>query len=72
MGPLMYINRRSETFDKPFRKIIVQSLVLSVANYYIGIWGSTNKTLLQNTQKIQNFTGKVAIGEVSMTMYYQF
>ncbi len=42
----------------------MQSLVLILINYYIGIWGSTNKTLLQNIQKVQNFAAKVAIGRL--------
>lgn len=62
IGILIYINRISENFDKAARKIIVQSLVLSVLNYCIGIWGSSNKTVLHSAQKIQNFAAKVAVG----------
>ena len=62
MGTLMFINRVSDSFDQPTRVIIVQSLVLSLINYCIGIWGSTNMTLLQNVKKLQNFAAKVAIG----------
>ncbi len=60
----MYINRISDNFDKSTRVLIVQSLVLIPINYCIGIWGSTNKTLLQNIQKLRNFAAKVAIGGV--------
>ena len=62
MGTLMLMNRVSDSFDQPTRVIIVQSLVLSLINYCIGIWGSTNMTLHQNVQKLQNFAAKVAIG----------
>ena len=62
MGTLMFINKVSENFDKPTRKIIVQSLVLSLINYCICIWGSTNKTLIHIVQKLQNFAAKVVAG----------
>ena len=58
----MYINRISDNFDKSTRILILQCLVLSQINYCIVIWGSTNKTLRQNIQKLQNFAAKVAIG----------
>ena len=60
MEILMYINRISDNFDKPTRALIVGSLMLSLMNYCISIWGSTNITLLQNLQKLQNFAAKVA------------
>ncbi len=62
MGILMFINRISEDFDKTTRKIVVQSLVLSVMNYCINIWGSCNKTNLLSVQKLQNFAAKIVIG----------
>ncbi len=62
MVTLMYINRISDNFDKSTRILIVQSLVRRLINYCIGIWGSTNKTMLQNIQKLQNFAAEVAIG----------
>ena len=61
-GILMYINRIGELFDKQTRVTVVQSLVLSLIEYCIRIWGTTNETLLSNVQKIQNFAAKVAIG----------
>ncbi len=39
MGRLMYINRIKHSFDKPTRILDVQSLVLSVLNYCVTIWG---------------------------------
>ncbi len=56
------MNRLSENIDKPTSKIIVQSLVLSFINYCICILGSTNKTLIQAVQKLQNFAAKVVTG----------
>lgn len=62
MGILMFIRRIGDNFDKSTRKIVVQTLVLSVINYCICIWGSTNVTLIHRIQKVQNFAAKVAIG----------
>ncbi len=58
----MYVNRISENFDKETRIIVVQALVLSLINYCISIWGSTNKTLRDRVQKLLNFAAKVAVG----------
>ncbi len=38
-------------FDKDTRKIIIQSLAL--------IWGTTNTTLINAVQKLQNFAAKI-------------
>ncbi len=62
MGTLMYINRLSDNFQKRTRVIIVSSLVLSIINYCIRIWGTTNETLLHSAPKLQNFAAKVAVG----------
>ncbi len=62
VGTLMYIYRISLNFEKRTRTIVVQSLVLSLVNYCIRIWGTTNATLLNNVQKLQNFAAKVAVG----------
>ncbi len=61
-GILMFINRVSSSFDKTTRKTVVQSLVLSLINYCISIWGCTNKTGVHSAQKLQNFVAKIAIG----------
>ncbi len=58
---VMFLNRISEDFDKPTRETVVESLVLSVINYCINIWGSGNKTNLHNVQKLQNFASEIAI-----------
>lgn len=62
MGILMFINRISGNFDRTIRKTVVQSLVLSLMNYCISIWGCTNKTLINSVQKMQNFAAKIVIG----------
>ncbi len=62
IGALMHISRISLNFEKRTRTIVVQSLVLSLANYCIRIWGTTDAKLLNNVQKLQNFVAKVAVG----------
>ncbi len=63
MGTLMYINRNKDHFDKETRITILQTLVLSIIKYGITIWGTTNSTLLNKVQKLQNFAIKVADGK---------
>ncbi len=55
MGSLMFINKNKDHFDKETRTTILQSLVLSTTKYDITIWGTTNSTLLNKVQKVQNF-----------------
>ncbi len=59
---LMFINRIKDMFDKNTRVIVVKTLVLSLINYGLTIWGNTNKALTQRVQKLQNFAAKVAAG----------
>ncbi len=40
----------------------MQSIVLSIINYCIRIWGTTNLTIINKVQKLQNFAAKVAMG----------
>ena len=63
MGTLMYLNRIKDHFDKGTRKIVIQSLVLSILNYCNTIWGTTNATLLAKAQKLQNFAAKIVDGK---------
>ena len=60
-GILMYLNRIKDYFDEETRILIVQSLVSSVINYCIKIWGTTNSLYLEKVQKIQNFAARVAV-----------
>ncbi len=62
VGTIMYINRIKDNFSKKARIMVLQSLVLSIINYGIIIWGNTSQTQLQRVQKIQNFAAKVALG----------
>lgn len=59
---IVFINRMKDNFDKPTRKIVVESLVLSLLNYGMSVWGATNITQVERVQKIQNFAAKVALG----------
>ena len=61
-GILVYINRVSGQFDKSSRVLVVQALVLSVINYCIKIWGTTNNSQKLRVQKLQNFAARVAVG----------
>ncbi len=61
-GTLMYINRDKNCFDKLTRILIVQSLMLNLLNYCNTVWGTTNITLIDAVQKLQNFAIKVADG----------
>ena len=60
LGTIMFINRVKENFNKETRITVIQSLVLSIINYGIKIWGTANQTQLDKVQKIQNFEAKVA------------
>ena len=42
IGTQVYINQVSSQFDKYSTGIVIQALVLSVLNYCIEIWGTTN------------------------------
>ena len=61
-GILMFLSRVSGNLDKPSRILVVQSIVLSLINYCIRIWGTTNLTVINKVQKLQNFAAKVAMG----------
>lgn len=61
-GIIIYVNKLRDYFNKNTRITVVQSLVLSVINYGISIWGTTNSTQIERVQKMQNFAAKVALG----------
>ncbi len=66
------IRRINDNFDKLTTIIVVQSIVLSLMNCCINIWGSTNVTLLHRVQKLQNFASKNSVRELaSMIMFHQ-
>ncbi len=62
VGILMFLNRSSSALDKPSRITVVQTLALSRLNDCLRIWGTTNKTIMSDAQKLHNFAAKVAIG----------
>ena len=61
-GTLLYLNRVCDRFEFDCRVMVIQSLVLSVLNYCLRVWGSTNKTQMGRVKKLQNFAAKVAVG----------
>ncbi len=61
-GVLMLINRIKELFSSKARKIVIQTLALSIVNYGMTVWGTTNKSQLKRVQKLYNFSAKVAVG----------
>lgn len=61
-GTLLYLNRVCDMFEFDCRVMVVQSLVLSVLNYCLRVWGSTSKTQMDRVRKTQNFAAKVAAG----------
>lgn len=60
-GILVYLNRIKDHFEKCTRILIIQSLVLSVINYCIKIWGATSDLYLNKAQKLVNFAARVAV-----------
>ncbi len=64
MGILMYISRISDKLDKQNIIIIIETLVLSLIDFYIKIWGTTNDKHMSNAHILQNFGGRVAFGGV--------
>ena len=61
-GILMFLNKIKDRFDKETRVIIVQSLVLSIINYCLKVWGVTTQQQVERVQKLENFAAKVAFG----------
>ncbi len=59
---LIYISRVSINVDKATRKFVVQALVLSLINYCIRIWGTTNNSVIKTkVHELQNFAAKFSI-----------
>ncbi len=59
---VMHINRLREYFNKTTRISVIQSLVMSIINYGISIWGAANASQIQRVLKLQNFAAKAALG----------
>ena len=60
-GILMYLSRIKDNFEDSTRIMIIQSLVLSVINYGIKLWGATSDLYLNKAQKLVNFAARVAV-----------
>ena len=61
-GTLIFLNRVWDRFQPECRVMAVQALILSVLNYCLPVWGSTNKTQMNRVQKLLNFAARIAIG----------
>ncbi len=59
IGILFFLNRIKDKFEISTRKIVIQSLALSIINYCLPVYGTTNNTLLWRVQKLQNFAAKI-------------
>ncbi len=51
-GTLLFLNRVKDKFEPDTRKMVVQALVLSVINYCLPVYATTNNTLLHRVQKL--------------------
>ena len=51
-----------DRFDQTTRTIVVQSLVLSIINYCLKVWGMTTQQQIERIQKLENFAAKIAFG----------
>ena len=61
-GVLLFLNRIQDNFDRTYRMIVIQSLALSIINYFHKVWGMTTREQLERVQKIENFAAKIAYG----------
>ncbi len=59
----MFISRNKDYFDKATRVTFLQTLVLSILKHGITLWGTTNSTLIDKVQKVQNFAITIADGK---------
>lgn len=65
MGQLIYLNHMKNKIPTYTRIPIVQTLALSIINYFSTIWSLTNKTQIKKAQKLQNFTARVVIANIN-------
>ena len=61
-GTLLFLNSLKDNFDKNTRMILIESLVLSIINYCLMIWGNTATYHIQLVQKTQHLVAKVTLG----------
>ncbi len=62
---LLYIKRIKDNFNKNSQITVIQSLVHSIINYGLMVWGTTNTTTMNQIQKMQNFAAKVTLDGAS-------
>ncbi len=62
MRMFFFINRITKKINKRTIVIVVKSSILSLINYCVSIWGSTNKTLFSKVKKTRKLAAKVATG----------
>lgn len=62
MGILLFLNRVKDKFEAATLKTVVESLALSIVNYCLPVYGTTNNTLMKRVQKLQNFAAKICVG----------
>ncbi len=53
MGHLLFLNRVKDKFESDTRKTVVEFIALSVMNYCLPVYGTTNATLLRRVQQLQ-------------------
>ncbi len=61
-GILMFINRVKDLLNNYTRLIVIHTLVLSVINYGLKIWGNTVATIMKQLHKLKNFAANVVFG----------
>ena len=61
LSTIIHINRIKDSLNRTSRIMLIKTLVLSIINYGIKIWGSANKTQIHRLQKLQNFAAKVIL-----------
>ncbi len=59
---LLFLNRVKDKFESDTRKTVVESIALSVMNYCLPVYGTTNATLLRRVQQLQNIAAKICAG----------
>ncbi len=70
-GIIMFINGMRDNFNKLTNIIVVQSLVMSIINYGISIWGATNITQVERVKKYKILQPKwlsEALQKVNMSL----
>ncbi len=62
MGHLLFLNKVKDKFEPETIKTVVESIALSVVNYCLPVYGTTNATLLRRVHQLQNIAAKICAG----------